>query len=508
MQNRLFILCVVLGCSLLLSARTVSKQEIDHIAKLLCDCKFFSDGDSSWTQQNYTIERVTFLHLSEIFAVHKGNCSIYLSSSTRTAPFLASLQMEQQEDEGFLPLGLHDYLTYCEQCIYFAEHETEIEDDDRWNSLLSQSSLVVQNIVSPLLRKNGNDVSWGQSGNQSQYPNIEHSYNKYCPKLPGTETYTVAGCGAVAIAQLMWYWEWPYAAIISDTISKYDWQKMPFQLLNTTSMDEVHNVAKLIRDCGAAANTTYGNPLSNSRSHAERNALTDYFGYENATIKLKSSYTNSRWSDLIVSELESRRPVLYRGQTSLLEGGHRFVIDGYGEDVVTNERWFHINWGWRGATSFISVDSIFSASLECPFYYYQSAITDVYPTPNCGILQAQNRYIKTITNDMLLAAGGGIYMENYNFSSNTEALIITEEEIRISNYFYVAPGATVHLAIRNMNCGNAAYAPEQRYVSQDENPAPAVDTSEYSNVEKFIRDGQLYIRKDGHVYNSLGLMIE
>lgn len=79
----------------------------------------------------------------------------------------------------------------------------------------------------------------------------------------------------------------------------------------------------------------------------------------------------------------------------------------------------------------------------------------------------------------------------------------------VGKYVYSTYEKNVNWNTGSMNCGDAANAPEQRYVSQDENPAPAVvNTSEHSNDEKFIRDGQLYIRKDGHVYNSFGLMIE
>jgi len=47
-------------------------------------------------------------------------------------------------------------------------------------------------------------------------------YNKFCPNINTNMQYlcghAVAGCVAIAVAQIMRYWEWPYAADVPTTI--------------------------------------------------------------------------------------------------------------------------------------------------------------------------------------------------------------------------------------------------------------------------------------------------
>ncbi len=50
----------------------------------------------------------------------------------------------------------------------------------------------------------------------------------------------------------------------------------------------------------------------------------------------------SDWIDLLKTEFDASRPVLYAGFGS--GGGHCFVADGY-----DNNNYVHFNWGWGGA---------------------------------------------------------------------------------------------------------------------------------------------------------------
>jgi hypothetical protein len=69
-----------------------------------------------------------------------------------------------------------------------------------------------------------------------------------------------------------------------------------------------------------------------------------YFGYNATTLRgvQRNSYTSSTWMQLMKTELDASRPILYAGFGN--GGGHAFVCDGY-----NSSDYFHMNWGWGGS---------------------------------------------------------------------------------------------------------------------------------------------------------------
>ena len=49
------------------------------------------------------------------------------------------------------------------------------------------------------------------------------------------------------------------------------------------------------------------------------------------------------WVDVVKTDLDQGRPLVYKGYTSDYSAGHAFVVDGYDGD------YFHLNWGWSGS---------------------------------------------------------------------------------------------------------------------------------------------------------------
>lgn len=47
--------------------------------------------------------------------------------------------------------------------------------------------------------------------------------------------------------------------------------------------------------------------------------------------------------EIVSSELEEQRPILYCGQDPI-DGGHAFILDGINENGLV-----HVNWGWSGS---------------------------------------------------------------------------------------------------------------------------------------------------------------
>jgi hypothetical protein len=70
-------------------------------------------------------------------------------------------------------------------------------------------------------------------------------------------------------------------------------------------------------------------------------------GEKMQTVFKSDGYSDLQWADLIRSELQMGRPVIYSGYTDDESSGHTFILDGY--KVESGVELFHVNWGWAGA---------------------------------------------------------------------------------------------------------------------------------------------------------------
>jgi len=249
-----------------------------------------------------------------------------------------------------------------------------------------------------LLLKIGNDeILWGQTKNRNAlrkenivsrkdemcgcYP----SYNSLCPiNSDGNETcyYMRAGCGAIAMGQVMAMWQFPTQSIYNT----YDWSKIPAQLQDGDTDD----CPRLIRDIGEAVNMHYQNfagihevvvPLIDIEKEVMTgswctmsNILDGFetFGY-NAVLEDYDDWKNygDSWNDLIRSEIECGRPVVMFGKkkTIDIDGQHYFIIDGFS---ASRDK-FHFNWGWKGA------ENDFYYMSECDYSKGQKLIVGIAP---------------------------------------------------------------------------------------------------------------------------------
>lgn len=210
---------------------------------------------------------------------------------------------------------------------------------------------VVKSPVAPLLQ-----TVWGQ----------DEPYNNLCPTFQyGSDLYArcVTGCVATAMAQVLYYCQYP-----NETIEKIDgyskqytvkgypntlvvpdipassaiaWNKILPSYNGSYTSEQGQAVAELLLYCGASVNMSYGTSSSASLASIPH-ALKTYFGFDNSVkYRNRDLYTTAEWEDMIYTELDAGRPVLYGGQSS--GGGHAFVCDGYDGDGF-----YHINWGWKG----------------------------------------------------------------------------------------------------------------------------------------------------------------
>ena len=237
--------------------------------------------------------------------------------------------------------GYNDQIVYAQKNAIFQNEQIA----KMWNG--TSSTLKASGSVAPLVK-----TKW------DQYP----YFNELCPYDYDEEEYTITGCPATAMAQIMKYWEWPtvgsgyhsykhekYGTLsASFSSTEYDWDAMPDEVNSSN-----YAVALLMYHCGVAVDMNYGLAKDGgSGSHMIKRSKKDntaceyayptYFRYDSGIKGVyKSDYTDRDWKTLLKEELDNGRPVQYRGSDK--EGGHTWVCDGYDEND-----YFHMNWGWGG----------------------------------------------------------------------------------------------------------------------------------------------------------------
>jgi hypothetical protein len=242
-------------------------------------------------------------------------------------------------------------------------------------------------------------------------------YNSLCPEGTGGQNgHMWVGCVAVAMGQVMKYWNYPdYGSgehsytcspygIQSANFAQthYNWSAMP----NSLSAENLP-VATILYHCGVSVNMHYAPGGSGAYMSSAANALKKYFDYSFKTrILYRSSYSPAVWDSLMRDQIDKGQPVAYAG------GSHAFNIDGYqGTD------YFHVNWGWGG-----SYNGYFYFSALNPgssnFTSGQHAIVDIRPNyfDNSTETLLYNEFSGTITDN------GGKY-NNYLNQSDSRILI-------------------------------------------------------------------------------------
>ena len=204
--------------------------------------------------------------------------------------------------------------------------------------------------IAPLL-----PVRWGQG----------MPYNVLLPHISGSSNdHAYVGCVAVAMAQVMAYWQYPpratttipgytsYSgrtyAVTMPSLSPIDfgWEHMQDTYYTTDSTSlAAQAVSELMLYSTTSLKSNFGLTSTGSFTRYIPERLRTYFGYKNSAQYIyRENYSTQGWEDVIYAELAASRPVAYGGNKQ--SSGHAFVCDGYDGDGR-----FHINWGWAGKSN-------------------------------------------------------------------------------------------------------------------------------------------------------------
>lgn len=364
------------------NSKTIEENKAKEVAtKFYCMQKRISSSPTIIADKVYQSDIVlngTIVPGFYIFNIN--NAFVIVAAQDEVQPILG-YSMNGNFNTEDITLPFFDLLQLYENEIQQILEDQSLKSEQtslKWEMLLKMNQAYISKnatSVNPLLT-----TTWNQD-----YP-----YNYYCPQDnegPGGKVY--AGCVATCMAQIMNYWEYPSSGIGSHSYSSnygnlsvnfanttYNFDLMPDNLTTASSQESIEAVATLIYQCGVSVDMNYSPIESSSYSVDAAKSFRQYFGYTSSTYIEKSNYSNSDWNNLIKTEIDNGRLVLYGGNGSA--GGHAFILDGYDASEL-----FHINWGWSGA-----YDGYFSLSLLNPGSYNfsdnQTAIIHIEPNINCN----------------------------------------------------------------------------------------------------------------------------
>ena len=168
-------------------------------------------------------------------------------------------------------------------------------------------------------------TNWNQSGGYNWFG---HHYNYFCPVASGgPDGKALAGCGAVAGAQLIRFHQYPYS----------------FTYANMANSNATLENARLIREVGRVAGSIYRAHATSTKSKNLAQALRN-FGYRSVT-----HYDSYNTATLIMAL--NGVPVILRGEGAD-EEGHLWICDGFkkiNSNCATSVTYYwHMNWGWGG----------------------------------------------------------------------------------------------------------------------------------------------------------------
>ena len=235
---------------------------------------------------------------------------------------------------------------------------TSAEVRQKWQELEEQT-LVGQPDKSPVLIQ----TKWGQGDAD------EPTYNCMCP-MDGNKR-SITGCVAVAVAQIIKYWDYPVQGGTSGNMkastmwngerlfydfaqdsNKFDYERMPKKLKYTDSAEVKRAVGKLFYAVGVVCKMDWSSSSSSASSNNAFLGYTKYFNYDNeCRYESFDNLGQESWITLLRNETrDNARPVYISGRTVPDEegesSGHAFIACGVsGND--SNK--IYLNLGWDGS---------------------------------------------------------------------------------------------------------------------------------------------------------------
>ena len=412
---------------------TLSEDSIDSVFKMV------RNGNTLLYEVSFASgERV-------LLSGHRGCQPVlgFFDSDTASLPPYSILSDNEE-----IPAGLKAMICdYANQIDYCFHNAVSSRYGGQWDSLQRDhdgGKAVTIVLIPPLL-----STEWGQQfSNDTTNPDT-YAYNAKLDTnpVPGCLR-CLAGCGAVAMAQILRYWESPTS--VPFNCLYYSWDDMPDKLIKNNNPNYVTQrdaTSTLIKHCGMISNTNYcsgfnNDPCASSNTiYNSKNGFHTY-GFADADIVTRGN-DDAAWSNMVFQELFNNRPVYYTAyQTSSWDGGHAFICDGYCKDASNNE-YFYFNWGWNGNHNFYSLTLSDLAPPGYSFNHHHQAIINIYPT-NCFqniIMECDNDFAHTAIRSFSAVNDFQNNYHLYRIRSGAKVYLHAGHEIILSDGFFAETGS-------------------------------------------------------------------
>lgn len=241
-----------------------------------------------------------------------------------------------------------------------------------------------------------------KSFSQIVEPLVKAEYHQNAPYNLSCPDSSAAGCGAIAISQILSYYKIPQhgygnVSYISNGLNipinvnfediTFDWDNI---LLNYVEGEynnlQANAVAQLVYACGAAMYSDYGKSTGVNNYAKMLYGLQHYLHFSPESRYLKRSYySTAEWIEMINNQLRDGHPVFYRGSWLFNGGnvGHMFVVDGINEKGL-----YHVNFGHGGTgnkyvdINVINQNGTYPGGRPVCYNATQAMVTNCYPVPD------------------------------------------------------------------------------------------------------------------------------
>lgn len=258
-------------------------------------------------------------------------------------------------------------------------------------------------------------------------PMVTASWHQSTPFNDECPNGSVAGCGAIAVAQILNYYKMPahgYGQTKYDNVDidferrEIDWNHIrDIYPKGGYSDAEGQAVANLVYQVGAAMKMKYGSSSSPYNYPSMMWGLQHYLHLSpKSRYRHRYYYSTAEWIEMLNSELQNGHPVFYRGdhpRPGKKTVGHMYVIDGcdaggryhfnFGHAIKSEDKFTDLNIINQG-------NGIWPGIYSVSYHHHQAMVTDFYPVDgfadkdydhtalvlNSPIVLEKNPYAQTI----------------------------------------------------------------------------------------------------------------
>jgi hypothetical protein len=135
--------------------------------------------------------------------------------------------------------------------------------------------------------------------------------------------------------------------------------------------------SRLLYHTAVSVGMDFGADGSSAQTKSVSTSLSKYFKYYSGVRYVARYEDDKAWTDLLISELNAGRPLIYSGHPADGTPGHAFNIDG-----VDSRGYFHVNWGWSGSyNGYYLINNLRPGSSD--FTTDQGAVINIRPPVYC-----------------------------------------------------------------------------------------------------------------------------